>query len=247
LTTFWGHALCLGAREWIDWRIRPDTDEMMRIANAAYANDQVFIISHPQSVGDPTCTGCTWRYRKMMPGTAQLVEIWNSRWNGESKNELALGLWYDWLNQGLRLVATAGTDTHSNKDYARKPGFNVVYAETLSEVAILKSLRAGHLYLSAGPHVTFSAQAPNGKTWMIGDTVTHSARFVFSWNDCPTDAQIRIIVNGRLFEQRAAGAPGEFEWTMSPEQASWLVVEIRAGNGDMLAVTNPIFLQQADA
>ena len=51
LTTFWGHALCLGAREWVDWRIRPGDGGMARIAAAAYASDQVFIIAHPLSAG----------------------------------------------------------------------------------------------------------------------------------------------------------------------------------------------------
>ena len=49
LTTFWGHALCLGAREWVDWRIRPGSGEMARIAAAAYASDQA--LHHRPSAG----------------------------------------------------------------------------------------------------------------------------------------------------------------------------------------------------
>ncbi len=243
LTTFWGHALCLGVREWIDWRIHPDTDEMERIANAIYANDQVFIIAHPQAAGDPGCTGCAWRFGKMMPGVARLVEIWNGPWKCDANNEQTLTLWYDWLNQGLRLAATAGTDTHGNQDYANMPGFNIVYANALSESAILKSLRAGRLYLSAGPKIEFAAQDTSGTRWMIGDTVTQPARFVFSWNDCPANAQIRVIANGRVLNEQAARARGEFAWNMTPEQADWIVVEMRDGKGAMLAITNPIFLQ----
>jgi hypothetical protein len=41
-----------------------------------------------------------------------------------------------------------------------------------------------------------------------------------------------------------ASAHSEFEWNMTPDQANWLVVEIRGRNGEMLAITNPIFLQQ---
>jgi len=243
LTTFWGHALCLGTREWVDWRIRPDTDEMERIARAIYANDQVFVIAHPQSSGDPGCTGCAWRCGKMMPGTARLVEVWNGPWQCDANNEQALALWYDWLNQGLRLAATAGTDTHGGQDYANQPGFNVVYAETLSESAILRSLRAGRLYLSAGPKIAFAAQGANGTNCMIGETVTQSARFSLTWDNCPADAQIRVIANGRLHSRRTASPHGEMEWEMTPEQAHWLVVEVRGGNGEMLAITNPIFLQ----
>jgi hypothetical protein len=242
LTTFWGHALCLGTREWVDWRVHPGTGGMSRISAETYGNDQVFIIAHPQSVGDPTCTGCRWRYGQMMPGNAQLVEIWNGPWGGDSNNEEALSLWYDWLNQGLRLVATAGTDTHSVRAYAANPGFSVVCAEALSEAALLKALRAGHLYLSAGPQITFEAQNDGGETWIMGDTIAQPVTFMAAWNDCPADAQVRLIANGRLLDHWIAGAHGEREWNLAPYQAHWVVVEIRDRSGGLLAITNPICL-----
>ncbi|MDE3088934.1 MAG: CehA/McbA family metallohydrolase [Chloroflexota bacterium] len=244
LTTFWGHAFVLGTREWIDWRVHPGNGDMARIAGATYANDKVFIIAHPQAPGEPGCTGCTWRFGEMMPGAARLVEVWNGPWQGDSNNEAALALWYDWLNQGLRVVATAGTDTHWAQDYADMPGFNVVYAEQLSEPALFSALRAGHLYLSAGPQVAFYAANGNGERWIIGDTVTQPVTFTLAWSDCPADAQVRVIVNGRLLDQRVAGARGGYEWRMTPDEADWVVAAIRAANGAMLAITNPIFLQQ---
>lgn len=243
LTTFWGHALCLGTREWVDWRVRPGTGEMARIAEAIYANDQVFVIAHPQSSGDPACTGCSWRYGEMMPGNARLVEIWNGPWDCNANNEQALTLWYDWLNQGSRLAATAGTDTHGNQDYAERPGFNIVYAEEWSEVAILRALKAGRLYLSAGPQIAFYARNASGAQAFIGDTVTSPATFTFQWTQCPANAQIRLIANGRLCNEWRADAQGQVVWAMTPEQADWIVVEIRGGNGNLLAITNPMFLK----
>jgi hypothetical protein len=242
LTTFWGHALCLGAREWVDWRIRPDSSEMARIAEATYANGQIFIIAHPLSAGDPGCTGCAWRFGEMMPGNARLVEIWNGPWHGDSHNEAALALWYDWLNQGLRLAATAGTDTHAAHAYAARPGYNVIHAESLTETALLRALRAGHLYLSAGPQLAFEAEDDRGAHWIIGDTVGQPATFTARWANCPADAQIRVIANGRLLRQWQAKKAGETTWRTTPAEAGWLVVEARGSGGEMLAFTNPIFL-----
>jgi len=242
LTTFWGHAVCLGTREWVDWRVRPGTGDMARIATETYARDELFIIAHPQSVGDPACTGCAWRYGEMMPGDAQLVEIWNGPWGGDSNNEQALSLWYDWLNQGLRLVATAGTDTHSVRDYSASPGFSVIYAEALSEAALLRALREGHLYLSAGPQIVFQARSESGEAWIMGDTVAQPVTFTVAWADCPADAQIRLIANGRLLDHWVAGTHGEREWNMAPHEAHWVVVEVRGGDGKLIAITNPIYL-----
>ena len=241
LTTFWGHALCLGAREWIDWRVHPGTGEMAQIASAAYARDQLFIIAHPQSIGDPECTGCRWRYGDMMPGTAHLVEIWNGPWAGDSRNEEALALWYDWLNQGRRLVATAGTDTHSNDDYAAQPGFNVIYSHSLSEAGLLRALRAGHLYLSSGPVLAVEAHSEQGERWIMGDSVAHPVTVSAAWAGCPSGAIVRVIENGRLLREWETGAQGSEAWHVTPEQVNWLVVEVRGENGDLLALTNPLF------
>jgi hypothetical protein len=244
LTTYWGHALCLGTREWVDWGVRPGTGEMERIATETYSKDQVFIIAHPQAIGDPHCTGCTWLFGDVMPGSAKLIEIWNEwQWDGNSNNEKALSIWYSWLNQGARLVATAGSDTHKAEDYATKPAFNVVYAEELSEAAILQALRAGHLYLSCGPKVLFEAQGESGQKWMMGDTVSGPARFRISWDDCEEGAQICLIGNGTPLKQWTAYADGEHEWNMEPGESDWVLVEIRDTKDRMLAVTNPLFLR----
>jgi len=244
LTTFWGHALCLGTREWVDWRLRPLTGEMAQVAEEMYAGGQLFIIAHPQADGDPGCTGCSWRFGDMMPGNARAVEIWNGPWNGDSNNESALLLFYDWLNQGFRLVATAGTDAHGPAPDGSdiRPGFNVVYAASLSERALLDAIRVGHLYLSSGPELLLEAVAVDGGRWMVGDTVVRAATFSVLWDACPRDAQVRVIADGRLLTVWPAQGHGEEQWHMSPDEAAWVVAEIRAEDGQMLAVTNPIFV-----
>lgn len=243
LTTFYGHALCLGTRQWVDWRVRPGNSSMAEIALQSYAHNQVFIIAHPEAIGDPSCTGCRWRYGEMMPGTSNLVEIWNGPWGGESNNENALSLYYDWLNQGRRLVATAGTDTHSSKDYAERPGFNVIYAETLSEAALLQAIKLGHLYLSSGPQLVLSAQNEAGQTWMMGDQVDQTVTLVAEWAESPADGMLRVIANGRLQSSQSTGSTGRVEWQIAPEEAAWVVVELRSAEGELLAITNPIFMR----
>ncbi|CAN5681065.1 CehA/McbA family metallohydrolase [soil metagenome] len=244
LTTFWGHALCLGTRDWVDWRVRAGTGEMPNIATATYAKEQVFIIAHPCAIGDPECTGCKWVYLDMMPGTSHLVEIWNTTWESDSHNEQALMLWYSWLNQGLRMVATAGTDTHGNDDYAHKPGFCHIYVQEFSERGILKALRAGHLYLSNGPRLTLTAQGGGSGELMMGDLfVGDVARLALHWSDCPADAQARVIADGKPLIQWVANSGGQRDWTLIAGQVQWCVVEVRSAEGAILAVTNPIFLR----
>lgn len=241
LTTFWGHALVLGTRQWQDWRFRPGDGAITRLAEEVYTRGELFIMAHPGSVGDPTCTGCAWRFGEMMPGAARIVEIWNGPWAGDSNNPLALACYYDWLNQGHRLVATAGSDTHSNADYAAGPGFNVVYAEELSEAALLQAIAAGHLYLSSGPRLTLTAAEQDGTHRMMGDTVAQAATVTVQWAQCPPGARLNVLANGQLLHQQATDETNSFTCTLSPSAANWLIAEVRTADGVLLAITNPLF------
>jgi hypothetical protein len=243
LTTFWGHALCLGTRQWIDWRVRPHDGSMPAVARAVDGQGYIYIIAHPCSAGDPACTGCRWVYPHMMPGPAQRVEVWNGPWSGDSNNEDALALWYGWLNQGYHLHATAGSDTHSNADYAAEPGFSVVYAPELSQAGILAGLRAGHLYLSAGPLLSLEGNTPGGQNVMMGDTANAGViELSVGWSACPADATLIVIEDGRPVQRWQTVADGAHSWR-NRAGARWTLVEVRHADGRMLALTNPIWLQ----
>jgi len=243
LTTFWGHALCLGTRRWWDWRLYPGSGAMGCVAEQVEAEGGLFVIAHPVADGDPDCTGCAWRFGEMMPGNARWVEIWNGPWGCDSNNESALSLWYDWLNQGLHVTATAGSDVHGPQHYAAGPGFSVLYAEDLTQEGLLRALREGHLYLSSGPKVDLTAGGEDGGQWRMGDTISQPVSLTYTWADSPIDAMGRIVVNGRPLHEWAAGTAGTHDWALSPDQANWVVVELRDGDGAMLAVTNPIYLE----
>jgi len=243
LTTYWGHALVLGTRDWIDWRVRPGIGAMGRIAEAAAARGQAFIIAHPQSLGDPVCTGCAWRFGEVMPGPARLVEVWNGPWPCSSNNAAGLALWYDWLNQGLRIFATAGSDIHAPRDYDHQPGFTHVYADALSESALLRAVRAGRMVLSSGPLLRLEAEGDGGH-WLVGDTVRSPATYHVTWAEVPQGARLRVLVDGRPLHQAEVDASGDYVWSMDPMDGHWVVAELWRWDGDLLAVTNPLFLDE---
>jgi hypothetical protein len=244
LTTYSGHALALGVREWVDWRVRPGERSMPQIAAEVAAAGGLFIIAHPMSVGDPICTGCDWRYSDMLPGPARIIEVWNGgAWaNDESNNENALALWYVWLNQGHRLVATAGTDAHGPAPDGVRPGFNVVYAEAFSASAILQAVALGHVYLSDGPQLEFSARSTGGVMAIMGDRLPADRATVRAgWRGCSATDIVRLIVDGQPLTEQAAGTHGEWQSELAPGQARWCLLELRASSGHLRAVTNPIF------
>ncbi len=250
LTTFWGHALSLGTRHWIDWRVQLNGRAMADIVREVTDAGGLFIIAHPGIPGDPICTGCTWQYTDVMPGPARVVEVWNGPWIDHGGNEQSLMLWYEWLNQGHRLAATSGTDAHGPVegegmgDLIRYVGFNVVYADELSEEAILAAVARGHLYLSAGPRLGLEGRTPAGEHAMMGD-VLHGpeAEITADWADCPANARMRLIANGEAMAEWEPGPEGRRQWRLSSAEVRWCLIELRDEHGQMLALTNPIFLE----
>lgn len=244
LTTYHGHALALGVRDWLEWRTTLDNLGMPEAARRALDAGALYIIAHPMSVGDPWCTGCDWQYPDMMPGSARCVEVWNGPWGDMSNNERSLALWYGWLNEGCRMVATAGTDIHGplNDPY---PGFNVVYADELSEQAILDAIRRGHLYLSSAPRLEFVATSTGGARAMMGDLIERALLdLLVTWSDVEQGSRIRLIQDGAVIEEMPIDAEGSLNRTR--DGGRWYTVEIRAADGELRAVANPIFTGAAD-
>jgi hypothetical protein len=54
---------------------------------------------------------------------------------------------------------------------------------------------------------------------------------------------VRVIVDGKLLgEHPAAPGEGTHAWRLAPAEGRWTLAEIRSRDGQMLAITNPIFL-----
>jgi hypothetical protein len=209
----------------------------------------------------------------MTPGTARAVEVWNSDWRGESRNELGLTLAYGWLNLGHRLALTAGTDNHGRNSKAMHYGFNIVYAEDLSEREILRAVRAGHLYISAGPSLELSAVAgprlpaagiPSGRDGaatarksgelppvgerraMMGDVLDASpgqrVHITARWDGCPAGAELCLVADGKPIATLTASHGDTHTWELRGGETRWCLLTLRGGDGQMLALSNPIFL-----
>ncbi len=243
LTTFYGHCLALGTQEWQEWRIQ-DGRAMTDIAKGILDSGAVFAISHPMSEGDPVCPGCRWLYEDMMPGIATVVEIWNEPAWSES-NEQALQLYYNWLNEGHRLVAISGSDIHGKpKNPTSRIALNVVYAHELSEAAILDGIRRGQVYLSNGPVVEFTATIPTGEKAEMGGCLKAGDAAVHAvWDNCDAADRVRFIIDGKVHAEESAQIKGDRSWDVNGD-VKWCLLEIRDTKNELRAVTNPIFWTQ---
>ncbi|NJM83810.1 MAG: CehA/McbA family metallohydrolase [Tabrizicola sp.] len=243
LTTHRGHALSLGHSGWQEWRTGSVSGKTMPgIATEVMARGAAFVIAHPRSPGDPACTGCRWEFDDLMPGPARLVEIWNGGpW--ADYNEEGLALYRAWLAEGHRLMATAGSDHHGQDDAGEACGFNNVHAADLTETAVLDAVRAGRNFLSSGPRLVLWAQAPGAKPVEMGGATSRVASLAVEW--ATTDADLRLNIvgpEGRIGEVEVkAGTSGRMAVDEVPD--IFVMAELRASDGTLHAVTNPIFIE----
>ncbi|MGI8422756.1 MAG: CehA/McbA family metallohydrolase [Chloroflexota bacterium] len=233
LTTFWGHANALGVSEWIDWRVRGPAgqggDGMTTVQSAAgqvHGLGGLFVVNHPRSAGYPWCTGCRWEYGDETLEYADAIEVLNGAWP-RKQNKDALALWDRWLNEGYRIPATAGTDSHG---FAKQPdllGFTYVRSGR-SAGSILDAVKRGNGYLSRGPSIEWLPDRPDGEAAVrIGGV----------------NAQLDVVLvaDGKVVSRTRANEDGDVRFAHAGAYR-WLRAELYTGaTKGPLALTNPCF------
>ena len=250
LTTFHGHCLVIGTHDWVEWRATP-AKPMSTLASDVLATGALFIIAHPACIGYPICTGCDWQYSDMMPGVAAIIEVWNGDWSGRSQNELALRMYYNWLNQGHELVATAGTDIHDAFKSSDRPGYNFVYSDSLEANSLIDAIKKGRLYISSGPKI-YVIPIKNQLATAIGALFPHEKTLLrIHWDMCPSDAIIWLVQKSEETDIPCKSTPigegsgGVVDISFDPSGTfDWVAIEVRDQAHELYALTNPTFFRK---
>ncbi len=210
VTSHHGHANLHGMTEWID--NFPDRDDwsMNDIADTIHAQGGLFCVNHAFS------GRLGWRAYDFDWAKADLMEAYH---NLESLNNVyQVGLWDRLLTAGHRIVGVAGIDSHDPFDGLHKLGQLVtwVYADELSQAAIIDGLRRGRVYLSKGPQLRFLATSGDASAEMWetlsiapGSTAQFELQVI-------TDETLRMAVyrDGLFFD----------DWTIEPDADNWQTV-----------------------
>lgn len=193
-----------------------------------------------------------------------LWETWNVWWlvNG-TNNLVSIDYWEGLLNQENKFAAVGGSDVH----YSSFPlGFptTFVYADNLSNLAILKGLREGRTYIANAypyfngeeynydniPQLDFTADGDGNGSYeaMIGDTLTlGSIQFKIVIQNA--FGLIQVIKNGEVIKswtEHTELSTVEYLFTDTAEDYSWYRVEMYAeetSESDLLLFSSPIYVE----
>ena len=255
-----GHFNVFGMEDWRSWMVGitvsqkalPLPDEYQSVSDLIRLIAEEGLVS---SINHPLLHPWDWRFEKTDLNYVHCVELWNDLYwpDNDQANPKTVDLWTDWLNAGDRVTAIGGSDYHYPPKPERDlPGERLgqptthVYAEELSTGSILEGIRTGHVYVSRGPQVAFQA-AIGGKTYSIGDDLGEQygeIEFTASVSNQPGAFQAHLVRNGQVnaTEHLSGGKSSiQFNYKVEPASSSWFRFDVLDMNGQVLAITNPIY------
>ncbi|OYY77810.1 MAG: hypothetical protein B7Y43_09325 [Sphingomonas sp. 28-62-20] len=176
ITTFFGHFNIFGVSAPIDYRITPNGPVSFNaIADRVHALGGIVSINHPALPSGEPCMGCGWA----MPGAdlarVDAIEVVNggaALLPGGVEGPLSgMAFWLKTLRAQRPVTAIGGSDNHDGAQTAPIAGSvgrptTVVWADGLTQRAVLAGLRAGRVFIDIGgmTESMLDLRASNGRT-----------------------------------------------------------------------------------
>ncbi|MDH5345473.1 MAG: CehA/McbA family metallohydrolase, partial [Gammaproteobacteria bacterium] len=154
-------------------------------------------------------------------------------------------LWYDFLNLGLRLIPTAGSDF----PYLSAPGGERNYVYTGDDFTVdawYAALRAQETFVTNGPMLTLSVNGHGmGETLQVGPGVEISVEASAALNpDIEALARLELIVQGDVVavaEDVAGDNTLSLSWSAPVNAGTWIAVRAR-GAAQTVAHSAPVYI-----
>lgn len=256
ITTFYGHANVWGTTDPIDFRIQHGTEtaDFTRILDRVDQLHATISLNHPAHPHGEICMGCGWTVPGTPWGRIHVMEAING--DDPTKPYSSIPLWQSKLDEGHRITAIGGSDNHTGTDHT-KTGVptTVVYAQNLSERAILDGIRAGHVFIDTegtrNRMLTFTlTQEGSSARALMGDTVAAPSGRKLSFSADVTNvsgAHAVLIEDGDEAPLNNKGAITTDDATITFTRTSdgrrhTYRIEVRSETGKLLLLGNPIYL-----
>ncbi len=265
ITTFCGHAGVLGAIGFVEFRLTSRHLPTMReLQDAVDRQHGLFAINHPALPSNELCMGCGWTAQGTDYARVAAVEVVNggaAAAQGRTADGPFSGVpfWEARLNEGHRPTAIGGSDNHKpDEDPKAFPAVGspttVVWAENLSERAILDAVRSGRAFVDvegAGDRLLELTGACGEATAVMGGDLPApkgaDARFKVRVQNL-SGAKLDLILDGvhgpALADAIIDSDDAVFDFTLPGDGARhWLRADVRSSDGARtLMIGNPIYL-----
>lgn len=244
VTTRGGHYNAIGLEpgQWIDWRYRPEDDQLAGFVEEVREVGGITTANHPYC----PYKGCDWRFGY---DHMDAIEVWNGPWTAD--DEQAVETWDSLLRSGETMpVADGASDAHRPDQTVGLPQ-TVVRSASLSRDDIIAGVKAGRSYVaeSSGETLGMSATTRGGLGTGIGGRVP-------SGPGTPVTVRLRVrgapdtvatfhTGDGVVKTSPVPDGDETVTYTTRARNSEYVRVEVRKPDGTMVALTNPIFVGRA--
>lgn len=252
-TTYFGHTLVLGAKNFVDWRDAVPNNIDDKIEAVKKAGGTVGV-AHPFQCGSPICTGGRWEFNVTKWENVNYIEIWHEAFHdGNTENERALAFWTSLLDKGYHLGASYGKDWHRPQN--KNTLFGCTYLGIdgeINEENALEAIKNGRMVISVGAAFSFTV-SQNHTIYNIGESISDGTA-IFQFN-CNPEARknhygnknieyqaIRIVTNGNKTVCEADKNAESIEIEL--QKNHWYRAELWGtinGKEQPLAITSPVY------
>jgi hypothetical protein len=266
ITTFCGHAGVLGATGFVEFRLTSRHLPTVRdLQAAAHRQHGLFIVNHPALPSNEHCMGCGWTAKGTDYSAVDAIEVVNGgaiRFQGGRADGPLSGIpfWEARLNEGFRITAVGGSDNHQpDTDGATHPrvGYptTAIFAENLSERAILDGIRAGRVFIDIegvpGRALELTAVCANEAAVMgQGLAAPAGAEVAFTVRvQGAAGGRLDVVMDGRhgaaLPDALVESNDAVFSFVLPSDGARhWLRADVRAPDrAHTWLIGNPIYLE----
>lgn len=170
-TTYFGHMLVHGTKEFVDWRTA-NIDTIDQHIEKVKQVEGLVGVAHPYAIGSPICTGCHWEYEVKNWSQVDYIEIWN-RTNPHKQfwSEMAYELWISKLKQGVEISCSAGRDWHRPDPEGMVPGVTYIQtSRTFTPETMKVALKKGAMYITLAPRLEMKL-TKDGQIYSFGDRI----------------------------------------------------------------------------
>jgi hypothetical protein len=256
ITTYRGHANVFGTTDFIDFRLgSPAVPTFAKLLDQVEGAHGLISINHPSLPSGEICMGCGWQVTDADYRRIAAVEIVNggatALFHNADNPASGIPFWETLLNEGYRITGIGGSDNHNAtaaNDFVGYPT-TVVYAETLSERAILHGIRAGHVFVDVEGILGRSLQmtATLGRQHaMMGDEIKapRGQTVIFTIETGPPGLP-KLIEDGKPLDTVLQPGSHDEKRTVrliSDGKRHWVRAEVRDDKNRLLLIGNPIYL-----
>ena len=260
VTTYGGHGTAVGNPAYVEHHVGRDGVLLEDTLAQVTAAGGIFIINHPKlDLGDGDfCIGCPWSYGETGMESVSGIELATGAYEYEPVfGRQVLAMWDELIDRGHRITGTGGSDDH---DAPFEPGTydsqigtptTLVWAEELSEAAIIEGVRRGRVVVKLrgpdDPMVELTAVGADGRAAMVGDTVRGARVRLVARVQGGAGMTLSLWRNGEEEESvaiAAADATHEFDRLTGPDGDRY---RLQLSEAFDVVITNHIWVEPGEA